>query len=419
MRILWITGALLPEATASIRGEAPAKWNDTGSWILGAAKALRQTSDAELYMLSVSQDVSGLKRVDAGGIVSYAIPYGKGIFTENREYNKYMKTIRDEVRPDVVHIHGTEFSHAWAWLQECGSRHTVISIQGMTSVYANHFCDGLTTAQILSHISFRDLIRGGILRERQSFRRRGAYEQAMLRMVQHVIGRTSWDKAHVEAINPHATYHFGNETLRDAFYDALRWDYARCRHHVIFLSQSLSPFKGLHQLLKAMPLILRRYPDTQVRVAGKDPTLGYQASAWWRITGYGRIIKRLIEKNHLKQHITFIGQQDTRQMVDELLSCNLFLCPSAIENSPNSLGEAQILGVPCVASYVGGVMDMMRGNEDCLYRFEDVEMLASKVCQVFDREGQQTDMTAVAAQRHHRQKNAADLVDIYRQVSAD
>lgn len=65
-------------------------------------------------------------------------------------------------------------------------------------------------------------------------------------------------------------------------------------------------------------------------------------------------------------------------MVKRYLLSNVFICPSTIENSPNSLCEAQLLGVPHIASYVGGTADLMKGNEECLYRFEETEMLAEK-----------------------------------------
>lgn len=65
-------------------------------------------------------------------------------------------------------------------------------------------------------------------------------------------------------------------------------------------------------------------------------------------------------------------------MKQEYLNANVFICPSSLENSPNSLGEAQILGTPCLASYVGGIPDMMFGNEGYLYRFEEIEMLAER-----------------------------------------
>ena len=56
-------------------------------------------------------------------------------------------------------------------------------------------------------------------------------------------------------------------------------------------------------------------------------------------------------------------------MCDRYLKSNLFVCCSAIENSPNSLGEAQLLGMPYVASFVGGVPEIAGMNADVLYRF--------------------------------------------------
>ena len=104
-------------------------------------------------------------------------------------------------------------------------------------------------------------------------------------------------------------------------------------------------------------------------------------------------------------------------MKHEYLQSNLFICPSSIENSPNSLGEAQILGVPCLASYVGGVPDMMKGNEDNLYRFEEVDMLAEKVCRVFGNKGVQNLMIDQALERHDRLTNSVRQLEIYHKVA--
>ncbi len=417
MKILWITGSLLPEAIAKIRGEEVQTWKTTGSWILGAAAALTSIKGMELTILSTSQDVKELTRVVTGDITSYAIPYGKGHYTENPTYNKYMEKIRMEVQPDIVHIHGTEYSHSLAWLRVCGGKNVVISIQGMTSVIWRHFHDGMSLYDILTHISFRDIIRGGILREQAQFKRRGRFEIEMIRSVNHVIGRTSWDYAHTKAINPYMKYHQVNETLRSAFYEDVHWDYDYCKPHCIMMTLSYSsPFKGLHHLLKAMPLVVQTYPDATLNICGADPTLNYDFSQWWRITGYGCYIKSLIKKLKIRDYIHFTGPKNAEEMKKELLKCNLFVSPSSIENSPNSLGEAQILGVPCVASYVGGIPDMMRGNEENLYRFEDIEMLADKICTVFRNKEKQKDLSSIAVKRHDPQKNVEDLIKVYESI---
>ena len=114
--------------------------------------------------------------------------------------------------------------------------------------------------------------------------------------------------------------------------------------------------------------------------------------------------------------VFFTGSLDVEQMKREYLNANVFICPSSIENSPNSLGEAQILGTPCVASYVGGVMDMMKGDEQHLYRFEEIEMLSTKVCEVFAARERQVDMKESALRRHDKENNSRRLYDIYKEI---
>ena len=59
------------------------------------------------------------------------------------------------------------------------------------------------------------------------------------------------------------------------------------------------------------------------------------------------------------------------------------MCSSDL--SPNSVGEAQLIGTPCIASYTGGIMDMITDNETgFLYRYEEIALLAQRVCELFE-----------------------------------
>lgn len=414
MKILWITNILFPEATQLLIGCGELK--ASGGWMLGAANALLQKNNVQLIVASVSSLVSQLTKVQGKEITYYVLPMGKGNQQVNMNYAPYWKQVQQEVHPDVVHIHGTEFSHGHAYMKTCSCDNVVISIQGLTSACFFYYYYGLTKWDVYKNLTFRDIIRGSVIKEQKLFRQRGEYEKDMIRMTQHIIGRTSWDRARTWAINPNAAYHFCNETLRSDFYDGSMWDYAKCTKHSIFLSQAGYPIKGLHQVLKAMPLILRHYPDAIIRVAGGDITLSNTWSKKLRFSGYGLYIKRLIKKYHLTGKVIFTGNLNGEEMKQEYLKSNVFVCPSTIENSPNSLGEAQILGVPCVASYVGGIADMMKGDEDNLYRFEEYEMLAKKVCNVFANESKQVNMKKVALDRHDSEKNCDQLYRIYKSI---
>ena len=64
------------------------------------------------------------------------------------------------------------------------------------------------------------------------------------------------------------------------------------------------------------------------------------------------------------------------------MSC---LCsPLSIENSPNSLAEVMILGLPTVSSYGGGIPDTVKHNEEgYLYQGDAHYMLAYFIKKVF------------------------------------
>ncbi len=387
--------------------------------MLGAANALIEKSDILLNVATVSHLVKELTRIDCEKIRYYIIPYGKGNLRENSEYQKFWIQIKEELSPDVVHIHGTEFSHGHAYLKACGFDDVVISLQGLKSEICEHYLAGLTKGEVLRNFTLRDMLRGSILKEQSRFRTSAEYEREMISMSAHVIGRTSWDKTVSTAINPRVHYHFCNETLRDTFYDGAVWDYSKCARHTIFLSQAGYPIKGLHQVLRAMPGILKEFPDARIRVAGADITKCDTFHDFIRLSGYGKYIKRLVRKLNLEGKVIFTGNLNAEQMKREYLLSNVFVCPSSIENSPNSLAEAQILGVPCVASRVGGVADMMKENEDNLYDFEDVDALAGKVCKIFNDGEAQLSMVKVASERHDRTTNSRRLLDIYNSIISD
>lgn len=417
MKIIWITNFLLPEAQQIMKGTGELK--TTGGWILGAAEALLAHSEVELSVAAVSPLVHELTVLKGKRITYYVLPYGKGNKTYNSDYEPLWIRVRDAVNPDIVHIHGSEYTHGLAWVNACGGENVVVSIQGLKSAYYAHYCAGLTNAEIIRNITMRDLIRGNIYQGQEAFKKSGKWEKELISKVKHIIGRTRWDRAHVWAINPDAEYHFNNETLRREFYDGSLWDYNNCTPHSIFLSQAGTPLKGLHQVLKCMPIVLRHYPDTTIRIAGNDITTPQKIFGVKATTGYGKIIRKIMEELNLSDKVTFTGNLNAEDMKQEYLRCNVFVCPSSIENSPNSLGEAQILGVPCVASYVGGVADMMQGDEAHLYRFEETTMLAYAICDCFARAASidTSLMQKTAVKRHNGEVNTSALWHIYQIVS--
>ena len=102
------------------------------------------------------------------------------------------------------------------------------------------------------------------------------------------------------------------------------------------------------------------------------------------------------------------------------MKTNVFVLPSTIENSPNTLAEAQLLGVPIVASYVGGIPDMMPYPlSEWLYRNEEIEMLAQIIIKAFNiNKWDEYIKTcqSIAHKRHSKNKIRETILNLYNQV---
>mgnify|MGYP000963962562 CR=1 FL=1 len=414
MNILWITNILLPPIAEALN---QTKFN-FGGWMLSSANQLKVIDGVNLTIASVSNCDNIIKKT-IEGIDYYVLPNEK-YCNSDKSLGDYWQQVREEVNPEVVHIHGTEFSHGLAYIKSCGNDNVVVSIQGMISVISRFYTGGMTVRDIKRNITLADLAFGGIKKSVENHRVRGEVEVAYLNNVKHVIGRTSWDKVHCWALNPRCSYHFCNETLRPSFFNAC-WDINKICRHTIFLSSKASSLKAADMVLKALPLVLRAYPDTKIRICGNNPISNTSFKSKILLSGYNKYFSRLVEKLKLHSHVEYLGTLTEKEMVSAFLNAHVFICPSSIENSPNSLGEAQLVGTPAIGSYVGGIPDMIEHKKTgFLYRFEEVEMLANYICNIFADDNLALSLSKesrkIANQRHSPQNNTEKLLEIYKQI---
>ena len=211
--------------------------------------------------------------------------------------------------------------------------------------------------------------------------------------------------------------------MREEFYQD-KWKYEQCRKYRIFASSAEYPVKGFHYLLEAMGEITKHYPDAEVVVAGASPFPKQDMFGWLRESVYSKYLKSLIRKNGLEGKIHVLGFLNAAQMKEEFLKSNVFVLPSTIENSPNSLGEAMVLGVPCIASDVGGVTDLMiHKREGYVYQSTAPYMLAHYIMKVFEDGGKAEMLGELAREHaikvHSPQANLAALIEIYDDMQSE
>ena len=417
MKVLWVTNTVFPDLASFIGVQPPV----VGGWMLSLAHSLSK-SGISLTIATVRPNIQPYNGIINGK--SYYLLNGQRPITEyDRTLEAQWEKIIQEVGPNLVHIHGTEFAHGLALIKACPKLKYVISIQGLITICARYYLGQISPKEIRKNKTFRDIIKNdGLIQAQKKFAKRGEdIEKQYFKITSDFIGRTQWDHDHAKILNQECVYHFCNESLRNSFYTAKKWDLNTARKHSIFLSQANYPLKGLHQVLKAIRFLISDFPNLKVRVAGGNIIKSDSLLDKLTLNGYGKYIKSLLQQFNLHHHIEFTGPLDEQGMIKEYLKCHVFICPSSIENSPNSLGEAQLLGVPCIASYVGGVPDMITNGENgLLYRYEEIEMLACAIRSVFlgdelaDRLSKNGILTA--SKRHDRSTNSSTTLKIYKSV---
>lgn len=422
MKILWLTGQMISIVQEELSGGAV---SFGGGWLDGISDGLYRNDGIELAVCSPNDSIKELQKGTVGQIRYYLFP------EKNRDiYDSslacYFKQVSADFCPDVIHVFGTEYPRTLSMLKACSANKIIISITGLVSLYAPLYCG-----------SVPNRYRGGFLRNATSsivgfpsmdkaqkdYERRSKYETLALKAATHVIGRTTWDYSAVTQINPSVNYHFNNESLREVFYSGC-WNYDNCHKHSIMVPQAGYPIKGFEQVLKAVCILREMFPDVCVTVSGGGfmyRPRGVKKFLAQHIGGYEQYLVEFIRKNNLEGNVRFTGPLSANDMKAEMLQANVFVLPSIIENSPNSLGEAMMLGVPCVSSYVGGIGDLFNNQIDgYLYPYNEPHLLAYYVSRLFnDREKAEKcgeNAKKHAAITHNRAQNTAALIEIYQKV---
>lgn len=404
----------------SILGEGTGSYfhrqeSNLGGWISGIINGMKNYSDVEL---------------------SYAVfEPGKGNEIENHPINNmeyYLITYKDQVVIkeffaehvfDIVHLFGAEHDYIKAIAPYLPMERTLVYIQGLASEYAWHFDANIDQYHQKQNPLFKEYLR----MNENILRRKGSTELEVFREARFVTGRTDWDEAFLYKIHYKGKYYHLDETLRDIFYTSPKWNYESMRPHTIFVSQTNYPIKAAHMIAEIVKILKGYYPDVRCSIAGLD-LMTSQSAATKLGVSYASYIRKLIKEYGIEDNMKYIGKKSGEELAEILRTSNAFLLASSIENSPNSLQEAMMLGVPSVTSYVGGVGNIVTSQDQAVvYPFTDPMQAAFQIGRIFNERAFAEKLSVNAIKRMEyladQKRNAETLheiyLDMYKEINGD
>jgi glycosyltransferase involved in cell wall biosynthesis len=414
MRILWF-------APTSSQYDKGSHYYHGGGWIESLEQTFRDHSSDKLA-ICFFHHADQVKR-ERDNVTYYPVRLAKknnfqkllnnwSASIDSESYITEFKQVIADFKPDVIQVFGTE--NCFADIQEHTDTPVVIHLQGILNPYNNAFYPpGINRHDVLTYLPFlkNHLLGNSLLFDKKRFEKRAAKELIYFKQAKNLIGRTCWDRMLSTRLAPQATYFQVEEILRSSFYEATPWK-ATLHDGPIRIVSTISStiYKGLDVILKTAGLLKSLGVEFEWKI------VGLQASN--KLVGF---FEKSYQAKFRDRHVEFLGVYPEKELIRLLQHSDVFVHPSYIDNSPNSVCEAQMIGMPVVSCDVGGTSSLIRNQETGLLVPANgiYEMAHAVISLAGDKRksallGQQARQRAL--ERHDRVNTYRSLMKVYQTI---
>jgi glycosyltransferase involved in cell wall biosynthesis len=375
MKVLWFSHIpVFPKEIGTIDYKG-------GTWITTLLKALSENASIELAVCFHST-IRTEEKINIKGVTYYNIQDGNLVFKmayrkifhilTHQDHNAYLEII-DDFKPDVIQVFGTESGFGNIIRQT--EVPVIIHMQGLINpILLSWFPPGINLLDTFLSTPLKSLLFGnGFFHKFIYLKKQAERELEIISSNIHFFSRTDWDKSYLSFFNPNAKIFHCDEMIRNEFSDN-EWLSPGLAGQFIFVSiLNDDLYKGWDNILKTAN-ILRRYSKLKFE---------------WRIIGANpgnsviRMFERKANTRFAESNVVFKGKMDATEIVEELMRAHLFIHLSHIDNSPNSVCEAMLLGMPVLCSDVGGCSSLITDNlNGFLIHDNDPFYLGKKICDI-------------------------------------
>ncbi|MBW3466372.1 glycosyltransferase family 4 protein [Arthrospiribacter ruber] len=299
-------------------------------------------------------DVSQMQSVTVEGVKVITIPFSKtpkvkALFNF-KKINKALEEINRQLKIDVVE--GPEMS--FSFIRKIPGVTYLIRMNG-----GHHF---------FSEAEKRRVDRWKAYQEKRSFENADAVCGVSNYVMEHTKNYIDFSEKQGPVIfNP---ANFTN------FYKA---DPEKAVSGRLFFAGTICEKKGVRQIIKAFHQVKRKFPHTELYLAGRDWTYPDGSS-------YTEKIKEIIEEE-IKSSIHFLGVLPNLDVPQWIESSEICVYPSHMEAMPLAWIEVMSMGKPFVATKIGPAFELVDdGVSGLLADPLDHDELASKIMEILSDE---------------------------------
>ncbi len=322
------------------------------------------------------------------------------------QMEKLLYAVQD-FQPNVIHIFGTE--SIFGNIAKYTTIPVVIHLQGLINPCLNAWkFPGFKIISLLKSSNWIYFIKGvGLFHDYFRFKNMAQRELEIYKSCNNFMGRTHWDKAVTKLYSPAANYYHCDEVIRDCFYQQ-KWKITPREKFILSSTINENIFKGLDLILKSAILLKR------------NTTVNFE----WNIYGinsnseYARFVEKIVGEYFYTNHVVLKGTVTSEHLLDGLLHSNLFVHCSYIDNSPNSICEAQLIGLPVISTNTGGISSLIHDEIDgFLVPSNEPHILASKIIDLVNDTDKLLKISKnsfeIAHKRHNKDKIKKNIFEIY------
>lgn len=336
--------------------------------------------------------------------------YGGYRYVYKERYITEIQSVVKEFKPDLIHLFGLE--NPFAAILGKTNVPIIVHLQGILNSCQNAFWpQGLNKVSLLWPLSKSEwIIRNGYRYAYNSIVARAKYEIELFKKVKYVMGRTRWDYDISRLYSPNSKYFHVDEVLRNEFYEnAGSWN-RNNKELIITSTISETIYKGFDIILKTAKILTDEKINFHWNIIGVRPNTEFV---------------RFFEGNyHIKcknVNIKCMGVLSSSDIIKNLHNTAIFVHPSYIDNSPNALCEAQLLGVPVIATYVGGIPSLIDNAKNGYLVPANDPYSISYLIQNLNADRALADKISIegyktASVRHNRDKILCDILSTYKKV---